>query len=393
MTGIVIAGAGECGVRTAFALRENGYGGPVTLVGDEPHLPYERPPLSKTRPAAAKHIAPAEAYETARIDLRLGTRVAEIDRAGRTVDLKNGECLAYDTLVIATGARPRVFPGLETALTLRSLDDAAAIMDRFAPSARVAIVGGGFIGLELAATARTAGAQVTVVEAADRLMARAVPPRIAAIMETRHRDEGVELKLGIGVEHVREGHVRLAGGASIEADLVIAGVGAVPNTALAEAAGLAVSNGIDVDRRLRTSDPDICAAGDCCAFPWRGRHVRLESWRAAHDHANHLAKAIMGADDAYDAVPWFWSHQYDMTLQVAGLPEPGHTEVTRPAGDGLILFQVAADGTLVSAAGAGPGNAVAKDVRLAEMMIARRARPDPAVLADPHANLKSLLKD
>ena len=392
MPGIVIAGAGECGVRTAFALRENGYDGSITLVGAEPHLPYERPPLSKRRPTAAKHIASADTYEAARINLRLGTRVAEIDRAGRTVDLENGECLDYDTLVIATGARPRVFPGLEKALTLRTLDDAAAIMDRFMRSAHVAIIGGGFIGLELAATARTAGAQLTVVEAADRLMARAVPPQIAAIIEARHRDAGVELRLGTGVERVGDGYVRLADGSAVEADLVVAGVGAMPDTALAEAAGLAIANGIVVDHRFRTSDPDICAAGDCCAFPWRGRQVRLESWRATHDHASHLAKAIMGAEDTYDAVPWFWSDQYDLTLQVAGLPEPGHAEVMRPAGDGLILFQIAADGTLVSAAGAGPGNTIAKDIRLAEMMIARRISPDPAALADPSTNLKALLK-
>jgi 3-phenylpropionate/trans-cinnamate dioxygenase ferredoxin reductase subunit len=393
MAGMVIVGAGECGVRAAFALREAGYDGPVTLVGEEPHLPYERPPLSKTTPVTPKPIADETRYAEAGIAFLRGLRVERIDHAGRRVDLSDGHLISFERLLIATGARARRFPGMETAATLRTVDDAHRILGRLGPGSHLGIVGGGFIGLELAATARAMGAEVTVVEAADRLMARVVPAGIASIVEARHRDEGVEIILGARVEQATADRIVLADGRTIECDIVVAGVGAAPDTALAQAAGIAVENGIVVDAAFRTSAPNIHAAGDCCSFPYRGKQVRLESWRAAQDHGNHVAAAMLGSEDAYNRVPWFWSDQYDLTLQVAGLPDASLPVVRRDLGDGaFVLFQLDGGGQLVSASGIGTGNAVAKDIRLAEMMIERGAAPDPARLADPDVNLKALLR-
>ncbi|HTV68546.1 MAG TPA: FAD-dependent oxidoreductase [Rhizobiaceae bacterium] len=393
MGGLVIVGAGECGVRAAFALREAGFDGPVTLIGDEPHLPYERPPLSKTFPTAPKHIAGEDAYAAARIDLVRGRRVSAIDRAKKRIAFAEGGDLAYERLLIATGSRASLFPGMEKARTLRTLSDAETTLGSLAPGKKLVIVGGGFIGLELAATARKLGADVTVIEAAPRLMARVVPTEIASVAEARHRAEGVAFILGTQVRTVTETSIMLADGHVIEADQVIAGVGALPNTELAAAAGLAIENGILVDGCFRTSDPDIFAAGDCCNFPYREARTRLESWRAAQDHGKHAARAILGGEDAYQRVPWFWSDQYDLTLQVAGLPDPAAASIRRDLGDGaFILFQLAPDGSLLSASGIGVENAVAKDIRLAEMMIEKGINPEPAKLADPTVNLKSLLR-
>jgi 3-phenylpropionate/trans-cinnamate dioxygenase ferredoxin reductase component len=392
MAGVVIVGAGECGVRAAFALREAGFAGPVTLIGDEPHLPYERPSLSKQYPVAAKHIAAEEAFVSGGIALLRSQRVTAIDVGGKVVKTEEGS-LAFDKLLLATGATARRFPGMERALTLRTFDDARAILSTMSGDKHLAIIGGGFIGLELAATARTLGTKVTVIEAANRLMARAVPADIAAVAERRHRSEGVEIILGAHVKEAESGSVTLADGRRIASDIVVAGVGAVPNIALAEAAGLMVENGIVVDECFRTSALDVYAAGDCCAFPYRGKRVRLESWRAAQDQGNHVARAMLGNDDPYAKIPWFWSDQYDLCMQVTGLPEAGREAVRRDVGEGaFVLFEFGERGILVAAAGIGRGNAVAKDIRLAEMMIERGIAPDPPRLADPSVNLKALLK-
>lgn len=393
MERVVIIGAGECGVRAAFALREAGYGGTLTLIGEERPLPYERPPLSKTWPPLPRPIAAAEVYVSARIDLRLGVTAIGLDSQARIVTLSGGETLDYDALLIATGARPRIFPGLEQALTLRTADDAARILGALAPGKRLAIVGGGFIGLELAATARGRGADVVVVEAGDRLMARAVPAEIAAIAEARHRAEGVDIRLGAAVASAGINRLVLADGSLIEADMVVAGTGAVAQTRLAEAAGLALDNGIAVDATFRASVDDIFAAGDCCSFPYRGLRLRLESWRAAQDQAAHAARAMLGDATPYTAQPWFWSDQYDLTLQVAGIPDPAHTAVRRDLGAGaVIVFGLDGDGRLASAAGIGKGSAVARDIRLAEMLIEKQVPVDAALLGDPKVALKALLR-
>jgi 3-phenylpropionate/trans-cinnamate dioxygenase ferredoxin reductase subunit len=398
--GMVIVGAGECGTRAALALREAGYDGAVTLIDAEPHAPYERPPLSKDAILAAapspKPIGGAERLAEAAIDFRPSRTARAIDRATRAV-LCADEAIPYERLLVATGARPRALPGAEgpTVATLRTLDDAGRIRGALGPGRRVAVIGGGFIGLELAASARRLGAEVAVIEALPRLLSRAVPTPIAAVLHARHAAEGVRLFTGATIDRIGPDGVTLADGTEILADLVIVGIGAVPNAELAANAGLAVENGIAVDATLATSDRDIFAAGDCCSFPlplYGGRRVRLESWRSAQEQGSLAARNMLGAAEPVAAVPWFWSDQYDLTLQIAGLATGAATEIRRDLnGGGFVLFHLDDVGRLLAASGIGAGNSVAKDMRLAEMLIARRATPEPAALGDAGVNLKKLL--
>lgn len=393
MDRVVVIGAGECGVRAAFALREHGFNGPVTLIGAESVLPYERPPLSKCVAPAAKLIRKETAYAEANIELRLATRAEAIDRETKQVRLSGGVTVRYDKLLIATGSRARNFPGPNGYLTLREQSDAKDIYPRLKKGARVGIVGGGFVGLELAATARLAGAEVTVVESGPRLMGRAVPGAIAAILHSRHLSEGVDVRTGVEVACAGPNSIVLSDGTELAFDLVLAGVGAVPNTELAEAAGLKVDNGIVVDHAFRTSADGIFAAGDCCRFPWRGQSVRLESWRAAQDQGAHAAAAMLGEVAEYEKAPWFWSDQYDLTLQVAGLFDTNRKTLRRgKSHDVLIVFQCDEEGRLSVAAGVGPGNTIAREIRVLEKLIERGARVNPATLADSTANLRDLLK-
>ncbi len=295
MAGMVIIGAGECGVRAAFALREQGYEGNVTVLGAEESLPYERPPLSKSGQADAKPICAAETYEKAGIDLKLGQTAMSIDRGAKSLLLGNGHSLDYDRLLLATGASARTFPGFETCLTLRSDRDAAAIRAALKPGARVGIVGGRFIGLEIAAMAREQGAAVSLFELAPRLLARAVPAEIAKIVEAKHLAKGVDLFLSAMVASADAHSVSLRDGTTHNFDVVIAGMGSEPNTNLAQKAGLEVNNGIVVNGTLQTSDPNIFAAGDCCNFDWQGTRLRLESWKAAKDQGSLAAAAMLGS--------------------------------------------------------------------------------------------------
>ncbi|WP_187331354.1 FAD-dependent oxidoreductase [Mesorhizobium sp. M4B.F.Ca.ET.190.01.1.1] len=403
---MVIIGAGECGGRAALTLRDLGYEGPVTLVGDEPHLPYERPPLSKeamTGPAPAIKSITSDAVLAERSIRHIhSVRAVAIDRAQRLVRLSDGSSLRYDKLLLATGSLPRKLPmpGLgERCVYLRTFNDALAIRAHLNPKNRVAIIGGGFIGLELAASSRKLGATVTVIEAQPRILMRGVPAEIAAVIHKAHEAEGVTILAGQGIEAVaddgKEVRISLTGGQQIVADLAVIGIGAVPVTGLAAEAGLAVDNGIAVDAELRTADPDIFAAGDCCSFPlavYGGRRVRLEAWRNAQEQGALAAKNMLGASEAHAAVPWFWSDQYGLTLQIAGLSDEGRSMVRRDLDDGaFILFHLAEDGRLVAASGIGPGNAVARDIRLAEMLIAKRAAPGSEALGSQTVKLKSLL--
>lgn len=405
--GMVIIGAGECGARAAFALREQGYGGPVTLVGDERHLPYERPPLSKQALVAEtepqpKTIASQEVCRAKNVTCRLGLSAGAIDRVAKTVSLGDGSTLPYDKLLLATGAAPRrlklAAEGPRVSY-LRTFDDALRLRALLVPGTKLAVIGGGFIGLELAASARKRGCDVRVIEGLPRILSRAVPEELAEVIAARHRAEGVDLRCGSAVEAITETpdriEIRLTEGETVRADQLVIGIGAVPVMGLAEKAGLAIDNGIAVDDRLRTDDPSIFAAGDCCSFPlaiYGGRRVRLEAWRNAQDQGNLAARNMLGADEAVSAVPWFWSDQYDLVLQIAGLPDGGSAMVRRDLGDGaFVLFHVDAEGRLVAAGGIGRGNAVARDIRLAEMMIAKQAKPDPKALADPQFKLKALL--
>ncbi|NRP21054.1 Anthranilate 1,2-dioxygenase system ferredoxin--NAD(+) reductase component [Ensifer adhaerens] len=406
MKSIVIVGAGECGARAAFGLREKGYEGEITLIGAEPHLPYERPPLSKEGLVDAqgpKHVAELDRYQSARITVLTDAPVEGIDRGERTVRVADGRKLSYDRLLLATGAKPKSFPGqpenAPLVRVLRTHADAAAIRMKLAPGSTLAIIGGGFIGLELAATARKLGAEVVVLEGLPRVLSRGVPEEIAAVVAERHRLEGVDIRCNARIAGIemreKRALIQLGDGDSLVADLVVVGIGAVPNTALAEAAGLVVDNGIAVDETLCTSDPNIFAAGDCCSFPlghYGGRRIRLEAWRNAQDQGTLAAANLLGAAEPINSVPWFWSDQYDLTLQIAGLAEGAVTVVRRDLGDGaFILFHLDASGRLISASGIGKGNAVARDIRLAEMLIAAGKRPSPQALGSTETKLKALL--
>jgi 3-phenylpropionate/trans-cinnamate dioxygenase ferredoxin reductase subunit len=396
---MVIVGAGESGARAALALRAAGHAGAITLIGDEPHAPYERPPLSKAIMTAeadpensAVVLSHARATEQG-IDFIHSTRAVAIDRAARTVALADGRRVPYARLLLATGARPRrlSLPGAEHALYLRTFDDALHLRTHLRPGARLVLIGGGFIGLEIAASAIARGCQVTLLEMAPRILMRGVPEPIARAVAERHRQAGVDLRTGVAIAALRRGAVKMADGTEILCDGVIAGIGALPETALAEACGLAIDNGVAVDETLRTSDPDIFASGDCCSFPAPlfGRRLRLEAWRNAGAQGELAARNMLRAEEAYRAVPWFWSDQYEQTLQVAGLPDAGTTLIERPVSGGLLFFHLNAAGRLVAASAVGP-LAIAKDIRVAEMLIAKQATPDPAALADPAIKLRGL---
>lgn len=406
MSHFVIVGAGECGARAAWTLREKGFDGDITLIGNEPHAPYERPPLSKAALGDGQHpkyVADEQRYAEERIALLIGVAVEGLDVGARRLTLSDGRGLTYDKLLIATGARPRLFPGAPVTSQhirlLRTHSDAVALRAAMQPGKHIAIIGGGFIGLELAATARKLGASVTVIEGLERVLKRGVPEDIAAAVTARHSAEGVDVRCGVAIEALTEDAgkalVRLKSGDVIQADLVLIGIGAVPNTALAEQAGLAIDNGIAVDEKLRTSAPDVYAAGDCCSFPldlYGGKRVRLESWRNAQEQGAMAAVNMMGGGETISAVPWFWSDQYDMTLQIAGLAEGAVQHLRRDIGEGaFILFHLDQAGRLIAASGIGPGNAVARDIRLAEMLIAARSHPDPQALVSASVKLKSLL--
>lgn len=403
--GMVIVGAGETGGRVAAALREQGWDGAITLIGEEAHAPYERPPLSKDVIKSETDLAPVFALDQDRMDEFAITHLAgrcavAIDRSARQVQLDDGTSVGYERLLLATGAEARRLPlagdGAENILYLRRHEEALAIRNALGPGKRVIVIGGGFIGLELAASATEHGAQVILLEAAPRILTRGVPAVLADKLAARHRAAGVDLRTDVRIERVDADAVVLADGTRLPCDVVIAGVGAVPRIDLAAAAGLEIENGIRVDATLMTDDPNIFAAGDCCAYLhplFDNRRLRLEAWRNAHDQGNLAAGNMLDAGEEITAVPWFWSDQYELCLQIAGLPDAGPQTVTRDLGDGaIILFHLEPGGRLVGASGLGPIGKVAKEVRVAEMMIERSAMPDPARLADPEIKLKQLLK-
>jgi 3-phenylpropionate/trans-cinnamate dioxygenase ferredoxin reductase subunit len=333
---VVIVGAGHGGFQLAASLRQNGFDGVVALIGDEPVLPYQRPPLSKDYLDGKIGLdlllmRPESFFAEQRIELMMGSSVAEIDRAGRSVMLADGKRLAYDHLVLATGARNRVppLPGVELdgVCYLRNLAETEALKERLAAAQHVVIIGAGFIGLEFAAIASAHGKPVHVVELVDRVMARVVCPDTSAYFADAHRQTGVEFSFGARVERIGgEGskvtHVVLSDGRNLPADLVLISIGVVPNEELAAAAGLAVENGVAVDENLLTADPAISAIGDCASFP--SRHslknpVRLEAVQNAADHARCVASQLVGKPHPYEALPWFWSEQGRLRLQIAGL--------------------------------------------------------------------------
>ena len=356
-SGTVIVGAGQAGYQAAAQLRLKGYKAPITLIGDERHLPYQQPPLSKAYlqgELAGDRLPfrPEAFYPDKDIELRLGEAVTAIDTAARTVTTAAGT-LPYQHLIIATGGTPRRIPVPERlekrCFILKTRDDADALGAALAEAGTIAIVGAGFIGLEVAATAAKAGKAVTVYEMQDRILARVASPAVSAALEARHRGAGVDLRLNEGVDFD-----------NLDSDVVLLGIGGVPVQGLAEAAGIACDGGILIDAHMRTSAPDVFAAGDCARGPtpfWEGS-IRLESVQNAIDQANLIAEQIAGDDTdiaAYQAVPWFWSDQYEVKYQLAGLIPPGTTQVQRGEGlDGMAIYHFA-DNALVACETLGNG--------------------------------------
>ncbi|HET7717932.1 MAG TPA: FAD/NAD(P)-binding oxidoreductase [Bauldia sp.] len=405
---VVIVGGGQAGGRLAQALARVEQSA-VTLVCQEPHPPYERPPLSKgvllgTRPFESCLIWPAGDAAWERVNLRLDVSAVAIERETKTIRLDDGTSLGYDHLVLATGSRLRrlTAPGSDLANihSLRSYDQALAIAGDFGPRKRLVVVGGGFIGLEIAASARLRDLETTVVEASDRLLARVVPARIANLLARRHEKEGVTLRMGAMVERfISNGRgavkaVELSTGETLPCDVAVVGVGVAANIELAEEAGLEVDVGIRVDASLRTSDPAIFAIGDVATFwhPLYDRHVRVEAWQNAEDHARVVAAILSGKDAVVDTVPFFWSDQYDLSLQIVGLPHLGSSVVARVRQDGAaILFHLDPGGRIVGATGLGTAGSIGRDIRLTQLLIAQRACPDRTVLKDPEGRLKALI--
>jgi len=400
---VVIVGAGQAGSDTAAALRSRGYAGPVTLIGAEDAVPYQRPPLSKGYLTGAVgrsevELRPDSFYTTQGIDFVCDDRAVAIDRAARTVTLASGAELSYGALVLATGARPRRIAtpgaGLDGVLALRSLADADVLRDHLDRAGHVLVIGGGFIGLEIAATTRARGCEVTVVEAAPRVMGRAVSEPMAEYLTGAHRKEGTRVLLGRSVSALQgdpAGRVRAAqldDGHRTPADLVVIGVGVLPNTALAAEAGLAVGDGILVDSGLSTSDPHIYAIGDCARFPYGDGMVRLESVQNASDQARHVAARLAGGDPGpYTAVPWFWTDQYTVKLQIAGLTA-GHDRavVAGDPGSGRFTVFCFAGSRLL---GAESVNRTADHVITRRLLAAGHTGLTPDVVAQPGFDLKT----
>jgi len=404
----VIVGASLAGARAAQALREGGFGGPLVLIGEEGELPYERPPLSKGyllgKDAREKiYVHSFDWYAEHGVDLRLNTRVSAIDPAAHEVVLDAGDRVGYAKLLLTTGSSPRRLPvpgaDLDGVLYLRTAADSDRIKQVFQSVSRVVVIGAGWIGLECAAAAREAGVEVTVLEAAELPLLRVLGREVAQVFAGLHREHGVDLRLGVQVAEITGSGgavdgVRLADGTRIDADAVIVGVGVAPNTALAQAAGLDVENGIRVDGRLRASHPDIYAAGDVAnAFhPLLGRHIRVEHWANALHQPLTAARVMLGdADAIYDRVPYFFTDQYDLGMEYSGYVEPdGYDQVVfrgDVSGREFVVFWLA-DGRVLAGM-----NVNIWDVNEQIQRLVRAGLPiDPARLADPAVPLDDAAK-
>jgi 3-phenylpropionate/trans-cinnamate dioxygenase ferredoxin reductase subunit len=398
---IVIIGAGQAAAQAVATLRAEGFGGSLTVIGDEPYAPYQRPPLSKTYLMGTLDrerlfLKPDQFYAEAKCELILNATVTTIKRAAKTVALDNGTTIPYDKLMIATGSRVRHIrapganlPGIHY---LRGIADVDGMRPHFAAGKKLAVVGGGYIGLEVAAVAKKAGLEVTIFEAMDRVMQRAVSAPISAFYDKTHRDAGVKILLNTGVEAF-EGTTKLeavrAGGVRYEADIALVGIGILPNMELAQEAELHCDDGIHVDQFCRSvNDENIFAAGDCTRHHGHnGKLIRLECVQNAIDQAKHAALAMVGKPTPYREVPWFWSDQYDLKLQIAGLAWPGDTLVTRgdPASRKFAVFHMR-DGAVaaVEAVNAAPEYIVGRK------LIAEAAKVSPEKLADTAIPMKNI---
>jgi 3-phenylpropionate/trans-cinnamate dioxygenase ferredoxin reductase subunit len=400
---IVIVGAGQCGGQAADALLRAGYQGRITLIGEEPHPPYQRPPLSKQLLSGSfdrerTFLRPVDYWAGKGVELRTGQRVDSLDLAASRVRLADGSCVDYERALLATGARPRQLDLERRELAgihdLRTIEHAEAIREALSPGARLVVVGGGFIGLEVAAVAIGLGASVTVLEAAPRLLSRVLPPMLSQWYLDLHRERGVDIRLGVSVSGFegRDGRVGgvLTDGGTVPADLVVMGVGVVPNQELAAQAGLVCDDGIEVDERCATSHDEVFAAGDCTRHPQPllGGRLRLESVHNATAQARVAAANLLGGDVRYAEIPWFWSDQYDVKLQMVGLSADHDQAVVRgELGDRSFTVFYLRDGVLIAADAVNSS----RDFMACRKLVPRLERVDPARLADPGVPVQDLV--
>jgi 3-phenylpropionate/trans-cinnamate dioxygenase ferredoxin reductase subunit len=404
----VIVGSGHAGSEAAISLRQNGYAGRIVLIGNESSLPYQRPPLSKsylcgTLDANALLTRPANTYENAAIEIRDGVQAIKLNRQQKAIELADGSSLNYSHLILATGSRARQLEGfgIDRPLTnlhyMRTLAEAQRMRKQMLEGKRLVIIGGGYIGLEVAASARKLGLEVVLLETMDRILARVTSIEVSSFYQQVHRAAGVDLRLNVQLEALsldasgeRVESVLLADGSVIAADLVLVGIGAIANTGLAEQAGLDVDNGIVVDEYTQTCDPSIYAIGDCCNHPSKlyGRRLRLESIPNAIEQARTAAQAICGKPVTYTAAPWFWSDQYELKLQTVGLFQ-GHDQVQlrgTPALNSFVVFYLR-EGRVIAADCINRQSEFA----LIKKLVQEKLTPDPELLGNESITLKEIL--
>ena len=402
MQQIVVVGAGQAGSALVARLRTAGFDGHITLIGEEPVPPYQRPPLSKgyllgEMPLDRLFLRPEAYYAEHDIQLLTDTQVQRIDPDNRTVQTDSGQ-IGYDQLALTTGATPRTLPAsigghLDGVHCIRTLADVDAMAPKFANGASALVVGGGYIGLETAAAAAKLGLKVTVVEVTERILQRVAAAQTANFIRQLHQTHGVDVRESTGIKRLigdtRVEQAEFTDGSRMAVDFVIAGVGIDPSTELAATAGVTIENGIRTDSHGRTSIPGIWAAGDCASFPYRGNRIRLESVQNAIDQAEAVALNILGEETPYDPTPWFWSDQFDLKLQIAGL-NTGHTDTverTLLEGSRASIWYFKEDRLLAVDAMNDP-----MAYMVGRRLIAAGKTPDRDVIADPESNLKALLR-
>lgn len=402
MNHIVVIGAGQAGSSLVAKLRKDGFEGQITLIGAEPVLPYQRPPLSKgyllgDMTLERLFLRPESFYRDQNISMRLGHKVSAIDPVAKSVTVGD-DVISYDQLALTTGSEPRRLPAaiggdLEGVHVVRMLEHVDAMAPAAIKGARALIVGGGYIGLEAAAVATKLGVQVTLVEMADRILQRVAAPETSDFFRELHAGHGVDIREGVGLDHLTGTDGRVSGavlsnGTTLDIDMVVVGVGIAPATGLAELAGLTLNNGIEVDDLGRTSDLSIWAAGDCASFPHQGTRIRLESVPHAIDQAECVAVNMLGAETKYVAKPWFWSDQYDVKLQIAGL-NTGYDRIVTRAGEGpsKSFWYYQGDALLAVDAMNDP-----RAYMVGKRLIEAGKSADPLVVADASSDLKALLR-